>query len=86
MSASPIIPGQRVGHWQVISIDEAGKRATVQCRCREIRVIAIEALQDGTSTSCGCSWPTAEGHRTLSEARREQQRRKIFNWRLERGR
>jgi hypothetical protein len=59
-------PGQKIHHWTVIAID--GRRATVQCRCRQIRIVAIESLQSGAIKSCGCSQSPEEKRRAIREA------------------
>jgi hypothetical protein len=50
---SVISAGQRIGHWLVIVVN--GRRATVRCRCGQIREVALDALIDKSSVSCGCS-------------------------------
>ncbi len=48
--------GQQFAAWSVICCtDPTGKRATCQCRCGKVRAVAIAALLDGSSTSCGCA-------------------------------
>jgi hypothetical protein len=80
-----IIPGQRVHHWKIVDIDSVGKRATAQCQCGQIKIIAIEDL--AIRTSCGCK-PRPSGLNRAQRAEREQQqrRRQIFDWLPERGR
>jgi hypothetical protein len=56
----------RYGHWTVLAADDSGKRITCRCRCGEIRVVALAALQNGSCTSCGC--------RPMSPAQREELR------------
>lgn len=54
MTAPPgIIPGQQIGHWQILSI--TGRTALCRCRCKQIRQVSIAALEDGSSVSCRCS-------------------------------
>lgn len=53
-TATPTITaGQRVGHWLVIVVND--RRATVRCRCGKINEVALDALIDKSSVSCGCS-------------------------------
>jgi hypothetical protein len=77
-------PGDHLFNWKIITVD--GRRVTARCRCHQIRVVVIEDLLSGAVTSCGCGTPSAQKLHALREAKQEQQRRKNFNWRLERGR
>jgi hypothetical protein len=49
---SPLLT--QYGHWTVVGADETGKRITCRCRCGAVHVVALDALDDGTSSSCGC--------------------------------
>ena len=79
-----IEPGQRLFDWLILAVD--GRAVTCRCRCHAVRIITIESLKDGTCTSCGCSTPSAAKNRAVREAHEEQKRRRLYNWRLERGR
>jgi hypothetical protein len=83
-----VTPGARVGHWRVLGLD-GHRRATCQCRCGNIRVLAVDALASGASTSCGCAPPTAEAARK-ARVEAEQHRRvrelNLKNWRPSRDR
>ena len=35
-----LTPGETLFHWRIIEIDPVGRRATVQCRCGQVRIIA----------------------------------------------
>ena len=83
-SASAIQPGAHLYHWLIISVD--GRRVTARCRCHEMRTIAIEDLQNGIRTSCGCLPPSSPTNRALREAREEHRRRRAFDWSPENGR
>ena len=47
-----IIPGMTFGAWTVIGAE--GRRAWVLCQCETVRQIALAALENGSSLSCGC--------------------------------
>jgi hypothetical protein len=47
-----IIPGMTFGAWTLIGAE--GRRAWARCQCGTVRQMALEALQDGSSLSCGC--------------------------------
>jgi hypothetical protein len=49
---SPLLPNY--GHWTVLAADQTGKRITVRCVCDAVHVVALTALESGTSRSCGC--------------------------------
>jgi hypothetical protein len=73
------------GHWRVLRV--AHRRALCRCRCGQVHEVAIAALQDGTSTSCGCSTPPMQKLHDLREERHERERKKIFaHWQPGRGR
>jgi hypothetical protein len=89
MSENPrsnIKAGDHLHHWKIIAID--GRRVTAMCVCHQIRIVAIEDLQSGVRTSCGCMPTPRAYNRAALETHQEQRRRKNFtNWqRLERGR
>lgn len=84
MTVPSIAPDQTFGHWRVLSI--AHRRALCRCRCGQVHEVAIEVLEDGTSSSCGCAAPSRPANRAINEARQERQRLRNFNWKLERGR
>ncbi len=65
----------QIGHWRILSITH--KRALCRCRCGTTREVSIDALQDGTSLSCGCA--------ALSKDKSAQVFR-LPSWRPERGR
>jgi hypothetical protein len=73
-----IVVGQRVGAWEVLSADDSGKRLTCRCRCGEVRVVALTALENGSCRSCGCS-PLSPKQR--AELRGERARRALDEWR-----
>jgi hypothetical protein len=73
MTTTPTItPGQRVGNWEILSVDPSGKRVCCACVCGTVRILSVAALLDGTATpSCGCR-PLTPAQR--SELRAEQAR------------
>jgi hypothetical protein len=46
--------GATFGSWTVLSIDNGGRRAACRCVCGTVRVVSVEALNGGVSSSCGC--------------------------------
>jgi hypothetical protein len=71
---SALVVGQQFGDWTILGID--GRRAVCRCRCKEVRVVAADALLSGMSTSCGCAPLSADQIKVLHEARAERQRRR----------
>ncbi len=72
---------QCFGFWTVISADATGKRAACRCVCGTVRVIAVEALASGASTSCGCQTLSPQQARALRD---EAARRRLWrdrDWR-----
>ena len=61
-----IIPGMTFGAWTLIGAE--GRRAWARCQCGTVRQMALEALQDGSSLSCGCinTPSTRSGPRAMS--------------------
>jgi hypothetical protein len=61
---SPTPPGppeaglRRFGNWLVLGLDGVRKRATCMCDCGTILELAVHALEEGATTSCGCSKST----------------------------
>jgi hypothetical protein len=77
-----IIAGVRVGHWRILSV--TGRQTTCQCACHVVCVVAIAALKDGTSTSCGCMPLTPQQRERVRAERTDV--RDWFDWRPARGR
>jgi hypothetical protein len=81
-TAMTAIIGQRFGNWEVVGLDAAGRRASCGCVCGSLRVLAVEALMSGASTSCGCQPLTAPQLKALrQETAQEQRRREQRSWR-----
>jgi len=80
-----IVPGQKIGHWHILAVD--GRSATCVCRCKQVRVVSVEVLEGGASTSCGCR-PLQDNQ--VKNLRAEQRRRSIdrdyLDWKPQRGR
>jgi hypothetical protein len=67
----------KVGHWRVLRV--VHRRALCRCDCGSVREVAIAALEDKSSLSCGCS--------ALSRPKDQKARpRLVPDWRPERGR
>ncbi len=75
------------GSWTVVCLDVTKRRATCQCRCGAIRIVAVEALENGVSTSCGCVAMTRERIQAMKDetAARRRQREQNVDWRPEGG-
>jgi hypothetical protein len=71
MTVITIVPGMRIGNWEVLSVDQSGKRISVRCRCDAVHVVGIDALVSGDCRSCGCRPLTPQQR---SELRAEQAR------------
>ena len=72
----PVAIDMKFGAWTVLGVDPAGRRATCRCACGTVRIISIEALQGGITTSCGCGRLTAaqaRAQRIETAARRRRQ-------------
>jgi hypothetical protein len=80
MTSPTLQPGQRVHHWQIVSVN--GRRVVAQCRCREIRTITLDSLLSGECSSCGCSTPTEQKVKAIREAKEEMSRRRDLDWRI----
>jgi hypothetical protein len=73
--------GKRFGSWIVISADATGKRAGCRCACGTVRVIAVEALTSGASTSCGCQRLAPDQSRALRDEAARLRLRRNHDWR-----
>ena len=73
-------PGQKIHHWRVITVD--GRRVVASCRCGTIRTVTLDALLDGTCSSCGCSAPTPQRVRAVQEAKADERRQRAHDWRI----
>jgi hypothetical protein len=69
--------GTTFGSWALLSIDSARKRAACRCVCGTVRVVSIEALESGTSTSCGCQQLSA----ALREEAAQRRQQRNYDWR-----
>jgi hypothetical protein len=74
--------GQQFGSWEVLGLDAAGRRAGCRCCCGTVREVAVTALVDGTSRSCGCVPLSAEqGDVLRAEAAWRRWKRDLGSWR-----
>lgn len=78
------IAGKELGAWTVMSTDASGKRAICRCACNAVQWIAVEALADGSSTSCGCTALSRERVEALRAEAARQRRRRDRDWRPQR--
>jgi hypothetical protein len=73
--------GQQFGAWEVVGVDATGRRAGCRCSCGTVRTVAVAALTDGTSRSCGCVPLTVEqGAALRAEAARRCWKRDEGSW------
>ena len=75
-----VISGKQFGAWTVIKTDASGKRATCLCICGAVQLIAVEALADGSSASCGCVALSPKRLAALRAAAVQQRRRRERDW------
>jgi hypothetical protein len=43
----------QIGNWRILRV--VHRRALCQCRCGAVHEVAVGALEDRSSTSCGCA-------------------------------
>jgi hypothetical protein len=81
--AITITPGQRIGAWEILSVDPSGRRAACSCVCKTVRILSVAALHDGTaSPSCGCQQLSPAQQQALrAEAEEQERQRDLKNWR-----
>ncbi len=77
MTIPTITVDAKVGHWRVLKI--VHRRALCRCRCNAVREVAVSALEDGSSLSCGCSALSLKNNTRDRVVR-------LPDWRPERGR
>jgi hypothetical protein len=76
-----IIPGMRIGNWEVLSADPTGKRACASCVCGAVRILSV-AAHGTASPSCGCRQLSREQSDALRrEVELQEQRRDQKLWR-----
>ncbi len=79
------VAGKQFGSWTVLGTDAGGRRATCCCACGAVRVIAVEALADGSSApSCGCTALSRERVEALRSEAAQQRRQRDRDWRPQR--
>jgi hypothetical protein len=78
-----ITPGQRIGNWEILSVDPSGRRAACSCVCKVVRLLSVDSLLDGSAVpSCGCMQLSQEQRRMLrAEADEQERQRERRNWR-----
>jgi hypothetical protein len=83
MTDANITPGQRIGAWEILSVDPTGKRAACSCVCKAVRILSTDALLNGTAMpSCGCQQLSPAQQQALrAEAEEQDRRRDLKNWR-----
>jgi hypothetical protein len=78
--------GKHFAAWTVLSADGTGKRAGCRCVCGRVQVIAVDALVNGHTTSCGCQRLTADQIHALRAEASQRQRQCDRDWRPSRDR
>jgi hypothetical protein len=75
-----IAAGATFGSWRVASVN--GRAATCVCRCGTARVIAVDAIANGSAApSCGCAPLTTPQIEARREEVEQRQRRRDLKWR-----
>jgi hypothetical protein len=75
------VTGKCFGSWTVISADATSKRAACRCVCGTVRVMAVDALASGTSTSCGCQRLAPDQSQALRDEAARLRLRREQDWR-----
>ena len=70
---------KKFGHWELLSV--ANKRALCRCRCGSVHAVSLDALEDGSTSSCGCRPFTTQQKRNVFDQEKLRRATKIFtNW------
>jgi hypothetical protein len=75
-----IAAGTSFAAWTIVSTDPTGKRATCRCVCGRMQIIAIEALRNGSTTSCGCQPLAPNQLRQFRAEAVQRQRQRERDW------
>jgi hypothetical protein len=75
------VVGKSFGSWTVMNADATGKRAACRCVCGRVQVIAVEALANGRTTSCGCQRLMADQIHALRAEAAQRRRQRDRDWR-----
>jgi hypothetical protein len=73
------IVGTRYGDLRATHVDSTGRRIACRCRCGRLVSVAIEDLESGAVTNCGCSRPSWKHQTQMRELAIERQRNIDFN-------
>jgi hypothetical protein len=79
--AITIVPGTRIGAWEILSVGPIGKRACVGCPCGSTHVYSCEALLSGTAMCHAAPLTPAQRELSRDEAQADARRRRFKNWR-----
>ena len=72
---------KKFGHWEPLTV--INRRVLCRCRCGAVHEVALSALEDGSSTSCGCMPFTKEQKRDIFNQEKLRRAEKIFtNWKV----
>jgi hypothetical protein len=81
-STSALPTGKRVNHWNIISVDQTGKRVVAQCQCGAVQQIAASALH---KTRCAnCQPVSAAQRKEIREDETQRRARRERDWRPQR--
>jgi hypothetical protein len=67
---------KKFGHWELLSV--ANKRALCRCRCGSVHEVSLDALEDGSTSSCGCRPFTTQQKRNVFDQEKLRRATKIF--------
>jgi hypothetical protein len=85
-----LAPGQRVGPFEVLSLDPGGKRAVVACPCGGVHIFSVESLLAGVA-ACPVLPLTPQQREQMNTEIRKRNRLKeamtaLRDWKPNRGR
>jgi hypothetical protein len=81
MSDAQIIPGSRFGNFEVVSLDETGKRASVNCACGCSHTLGVEALLSGAARCPAVQSKPGHVAALYTEAKRLWREMEMRDWR-----
>jgi len=80
------IAGRRFGCWTAVGADATGKRIGCVCDCGRSQILALDALESGTTKSCGCARLSRDQALALRREAERRLQRVDLEWRPGRGR
>jgi hypothetical protein len=64
------------GHWELLAV--ANRRALCRCRCGSVHAVSLDALESGSTSSCGCMPITTQQKRNISDQQKLRRATEIF--------